>query len=904
MWYTLWLASLPVLLNANGIYNIHDAFEYGNALTRDFGNDIEALDAPEDLIDLAGRLLETAHLPDGLVSPLSEPSHGKCNGVNVWAELNSQGSYNYSVDFNNITKRQKQKDKARHLPNPDEVFERLFRRKGPMINETEMGLNFLWVSWVNFYFEDTLRTKPNSQGAQQMDADSQRSNLAMVYGRSKEREHVLRSFSNGRLKTSRNNHGEEMALVWSDVNDTMAQSAANLTEWQLYVLGDNGLNSHWGHLFWVSLYTREHNRVCDQLLLGAIDEGRDLNELTDERLFRMARVIMTTRHARAFLENFASDIGLRANGINTRVPFSTLSCDVQSRKTRLHKPPDFSIEYLHAYTFHQSIPDYVHYDTAAVSVAHDMFRRPPAFANYTMQQHVDAFYRSPAGRIQGDNIPGYLGFVFKQQLLDARANGLASYKAYVEHYSSHKHTVRTFADLMLSASLTQAISEVYDSVDDIDAYVGIQLEGMLVPTTSMAVSITRVALILGKVIPNFVGVSCYDDPHLYSAEFLTRKGMQFINGPSEALWDLMQHHVQLEDNTPFVRTHEWRHSRGVGANAAKGIHDYSVSNLGDYAGLNAVWSYALQSTREYLWVVIAIVGCMVMYVVAYAIASWALHRHCFVPRNVLAGDMPLLTHYAVLGVALTLQIPVYTYVFATILFSDRLDRVMWSLWPLTFALVSSHAVLYVADMAVRKPAEMKVFLVVHHLCWYATYMLPLVTQDIFTLRVGMVADYFTVYEGGLYLLMFYSKLQHRHLSDAQACLGRAAVCVFAFTRVVQMVLLISMYVMAYTRMVKYGHTGVYVISVIKMSVVMLSQVYVLYLYSQWPSLWKRDHHKTSGAANAMKDSAQDKSNCTSIHNMDTVRAAGLLSSVSMATTEQAMAHNKLSDIHSQAHGHE
>eukprot|EP00121_Abeoforma_whisleri_P012854 Awhi_evm1s11864 len=851
-----YLTCLPTTFGQRGVNNILDALDYGIELTKDFSNGKEGVNVPEDLLDFAGRLLETSHLHDGVYSPLSEPRRGLCNGENESLEL-GDGLLNYTVNYDHREKRRQQRQKSKSLPDPTLIFERLLKREGTMTVEKTANLNFLWVSWVNFYFEDTLRTKKETNGAQQMDSDSKRNNLAMIYGRNKKRENLLRSFIDGKLRVSLNKYGEEVALLWDDVLDVTLKDEANLTDWQLYVLGDDDLNTHWGHVFWVSIYTREHNRVCDELLQAARDDNSDISYLTDDRLFQMARVIMTTRHARSFLENFASDLVLQSNNIFTRFPFSTNSCNSESREDRLHREPVFSLEYVHAYTFHHSIPDYLYYDqqvqsntgtidTKPLSLADNTFRNTLDFNNYSIQEHADAFYRSPAGDMQGKNVPAFLGFVFVNQLLHARTNAMASYKDYVEYYSSGKETLSSFEDMDLSPELTKAISELYTSVDDVDFYVGMQLEKVLGGGEQKLY--TRTSLILGTVIASFLGATCYDDSYLYTEEFLSKKGMEMINGPSEPMWDLMYSHVELKDNTPFSHTLEWGptgksslkdYQLNAFENSEKKMSHYSASNLADYSGLNSVWDYALQDTDEYLIVFVSLLGSMVIYVIFHFIASWALNKYVFKPRMIPENNMALLTHFFVFGTVLTLQMPVYTYVFILTLFSDRLDEVMPFAWPIAVTLVSSHAVLFIADIGVRRPKEVKLFITLHHLCWVATYLIPLLAQDVFTLKVGMIADYFTVYEGGLYLLMFVSKLQNRSLSNFQAYAGRFVVCLFGITRLLQFALLISAYALSFHRMVKYELIGIYVFSLIIMILVVLSQCKVLHMYLQWPSLWHR-----------------------------------------------------------------
>lgn len=99
-----------------------------------------------------------------------------------------------------------------------------------------------------------------------------------LYGRSPDRATALRSFSQGKMKTTIVNGAEYPPLlsqVQQDFPDFVMNIPANLqidttrnasSTQGFYALGDPRFNLHLGHLHWSTQFLRLHNRLCDMLL--------------------------------------------------------------------------------------------------------------------------------------------------------------------------------------------------------------------------------------------------------------------------------------------------------------------------------------------------------------------------------------------------------------------------------------------------------------------------------------------------------------------------------------------------------------------------------------------------------------------------------------------------------------
>eukprot|EP00121_Abeoforma_whisleri_P011503 Awhi_evm1s10610 len=738
--------------------------------------------------------------------------------------LRQQTSRNFSTAVGNRDLRIKQSSK--NLPEDIEtlVEQLLLRKEGEeMAQDVVLGGNFIFVSWVAWYFTDTLNTKQGSNGATMNSEADILANIAQLYGTTPERESVLRSFNQGKLRTSQSPSGEMVPLLWNDTSIEEQQAAkvdSNVNR-SNYVLGRDSLNNHWGSIFWSTIYTLEHNRICDEL----IEANPEIN-FTDERLFQMARVIMTQKNARIALESYASDFFIRTR---SRLNFNSKSC----LSPLVYRPNlQYTLEYKQAYTFHQSIPDYIDYNDAdgnlnRQSLVDDIFRQPQEYTNYTLQEHFDAFYRTPSGSLNGPNIPRFLAGVTVKQIRNARLNGLASYNDFRKFYGYEPLT--RFEQLVLPSQNETAsmISEFYESIDDVDLHVGMLLGNSM--DFESELDPVRRSIILHEITPNIHALSCYKDAYLYSEEFLTARGHQLVDEDVNVLNDIMiRANLKLPDNTPMSRGEP----QNLNAQAPSTVSQMSFQNINDYNGLEGLWDFALDND-EFHELFLAIMTSFVAIAIFYSIIILTFERLFYKGRS----DARIMSHYFVFGAIYFIQLVPYTYIFITLLFSDRFEIVSMKYWYATLTLVTSHAVLYIGDIVVRKASELKFFIILHHLIWFATLIIPLAFKNIFVLKIGVILDYFSIFEVGLFALLYWSKLQNRVLTRTAQYLGMFGVLLFIITRFIQTGFLIYILASNYDRMIKYEQAGFYAVGVFLSVIVSLVQLYTIYLYYTWDNLW-------------------------------------------------------------------
>eukprot|EP00122_Pirum_gemmata_P010824 Pgem_evm1s10018 len=730
---------------------------------------------------------------------------------------------NFTTAVGDSTKREEQARK--NLPKIEDVVEQTLVRQ-EFLRDDILGGNFNFVSFVSFYFSDTLNSKPGTNGTQMASESDRLANLAQVYGRDNQRQMLLRSGVDGKMRTSTSAQNETVALMWSDVSlEEQLANGYNATErFEVFVGGYDSINNHWGNVFWTTIYNLEHNRICDELISAA---AKDNVTFTDQELFTKTRIILMQINARLVLESYASDHFL---GLSSRLHFNSGSCF----SPLVNIPTTYNMDYTHAYTFHQAIPDNLYYnDNQNFSLARDIFRRPAGYENFTKQEHFDAWYQTPSGALFGRNIPGFLSQITVQQIADARANNLASYNDFAEFYGYDR--LESFENLGVTEEVAASLNNLYESVDDLDLHVGMLLgQGALsdrratISGEQSPVDPVRRSIIIHEIASNVHSLSCYKDTSLYTEEFLTKRGLELVDESTFVLVDLLgRHGISVQDNTPFSRV-----TRQINAVAPPAESELRFENLLDYCGFDDLWDFALNFDEFYLFF-IATMSAFLTMILAYTVGTYTFEAFLYRERK----DAKVMTHYLITGIVYTLQVPYYSYAAYKWFFSSRFEEVSREVFFGISYMTMTHAGIYLVDVALRKKTELKWFLLLHHTIWFATLFIALAAKDVFTLKIGIIFDYFSLFEFGLFFLLFWSKYKNRVLTYRAKILARLGLVLFFATRVVQTVFLFYLVIGSGARMVKYNRIFFLVFGVFVVGLVSLVQLYTVYLYALWKNLW-------------------------------------------------------------------
>jgi len=355
--------------------------------------------------------------------------------------------------------------------------------------------------------------------------------LSPLYGTSKQISDKLRSFVDGKLKTS-----DDGYLPFND----MGLNINSYTK-KNFAGGDPRTNQDWMVVAIHTLLHRNHNRLCD---IFKVRHG-----LTDDELiFQYARTanianyfLILAQYQASYFEDvhFPHDDGtifirefydeslLTINNFYT-YPWSFLVNNHHGEDTDKHnngnskvtynRPPTTSHEVVIGYRFHDFVPDVMSIidDEGNVTKMVDV-----VLTTYDSAGFVDTGLESILRGMATDTTPGFhSGWPhslrnFKMSLANPeefsrydmaafsiaqeRARGVPTFNQYVREYNKRGKVpidVRhTFEDFSSNPVLVQRLKTLYDTPDDVDLLVGIQLDEQLYPKSSIPKSAMVTSLI-------------------------------------------------------------------------------------------------------------------------------------------------------------------------------------------------------------------------------------------------------------------------------------------------------------------------------------------------------------------------------------------------------------------------
>jgi prostaglandin-endoperoxide synthase 2 len=155
--------------------------------------------------------------------------------------------------------------------------------------------------------------------------------------------------------------------------------------------------------------------------------------------------------------------------------------------------------------------------------------------------------RQPAGRIGLFNTPKFLVADVETRSIDmCRVLQLAAYNDYLAQYGYPR--VTTFEQISSDPKISAALARYYQSVDDVDFYVGIFADDP-VPNS-----------VLPSVIGTLVAIDAFSqaltnpllNEHIFTVDTFSRVGLEIITGPC-TISDILHRNIPPA-NTPFLAT--------------------------------------------------------------------------------------------------------------------------------------------------------------------------------------------------------------------------------------------------------------------------------------------------------------------------------------------------------------
>ena len=298
-----------------------------------------------------------------------------------------------------------------------------------------------------------------------------------VYGSDITRANWLRTFSNGKLKTSAGN-----LLPYNTIDgefgsaidpDAPSMAATPTTPDKLFIAGDVRANEQPGLTTLHTLFVREHNRICDQLLARGITG--------DEELYQRAR-----KQVGAIMQQITYQEFLPALGV-TLPPYQGYKADVHPDIMNLFATAAYRLGHT------MVTEELLLVDNNCNSVDDNLslidgFFNPTQVAAYGIAPFLKGLAVQTQEEIDVQMIDGLRNFLFAipgapvpfgldlaaLNLQRGRDHGLASYNQIRQHFLGRR--VGRFGDITSDPALRNALAAAYTNVNDIDAWIGLVAE--------------------------------------------------------------------------------------------------------------------------------------------------------------------------------------------------------------------------------------------------------------------------------------------------------------------------------------------------------------------------------------------------------------------------------------------
>ena len=299
-----------------------------------------------------------------------------------------------------------------------------------------------------------------------------------VYGSDKEHADWLRTFEDGKLKTSKGN-----LLPWNTVTgelgdpvdpDAPEMEDQTFSRKYLFVAGDIRANENPLLLAMHTLFVREHNQICDQLVA-------EYPDWSDEEIYQKARKIVG-----AELQSIVYNEWLPAMGLRIR-PYQGYDPEVNPSILNVFSAAAFRL----GHTMINSTLLRVDNECEEIPAGHlslkDVFFDPYPVLQNGLEPLFKGMCVQTAQRFDCrvvDDVRNFLftnaGSPFKGMDLAAinihrgRERGLADYNTIREDFGMNRR--KTFEEICSDPEEAQLLESLYQTVDNVDPWVGMLAE--------------------------------------------------------------------------------------------------------------------------------------------------------------------------------------------------------------------------------------------------------------------------------------------------------------------------------------------------------------------------------------------------------------------------------------------
>ncbi|XP_039264230.2 prostaglandin G/H synthase 2-like [Styela clava] len=341
----------------------------------------------------------------------------------------------------------------KELPPAELVAEKLFTRKKFRPCPQRSSVVFpLFAQHLNHqYFKTDFRKGyPFYWGSHYAD-------LSNVYGHTIKRQHALRSFVDGKMKTSIIN-GEVYPPLEADAVGAEMVGAAAIPEKYRVSVGHPYFGALPFFMIWATVYLREHNRVCDILKV-------EHPEWDDEQLFQTARLVITGETIKIVVEEYVQHL----SGFHFKLIYDPeIVMGQLSYHNQIHQ------EFHAIYHWHPMIPDYLEVRGKHYKIRELLFN-PKPFVEAGLGNLLSDLHKQFSGRWAGGQNHGSGTLVVGvQTIMQGRVMRLQSFNKYRKRFNLPPY--KSFEEFTGEKEMAAELEELYGDIDALEFYVGLVLE--------------------------------------------------------------------------------------------------------------------------------------------------------------------------------------------------------------------------------------------------------------------------------------------------------------------------------------------------------------------------------------------------------------------------------------------
>jgi prostaglandin-endoperoxide synthase 2 len=365
-------------------------------------------------------------------------------------------------------------------------------RRPPGKEMLSFDSSMLFSFFAQWFTDSFLRTDLSDR---RKNTSNHEIDFCQLYGLNAEVTHALRAHAGGKLKcqeiggevyppylfdsdaTTKNNWVfSDPAFETMHRRETLEFIFQSTPESRLKHMFATGLeqgNSNVGYTLLVTIFLREHNRICD--VMAAAHPDWD-----DERLFQTARNVMTV----ILLKIVAGDYVAHISSVD--FPFKVVPG--MAEKESWYRTNRISIEFDMLYRWHSMVPEQLMIEGNGYT-SDQYCNNPDMLVQYGVDRLVTAASRQYTGRIGMKNTPAMFFMPMPRHLPDGSVDNRSIHERTVQMgrdfklqpYNAYRRAfslpaLKSFDELTDDAELKGRLQALYGHIDAVEWHVGIFAE--------------------------------------------------------------------------------------------------------------------------------------------------------------------------------------------------------------------------------------------------------------------------------------------------------------------------------------------------------------------------------------------------------------------------------------------